>query len=160
MSAGEAAEAVVKEVSIGIRAYISRNEGSGTAFPDEVPTDNVPAYILEVWDASRQEVRPGLAEEILHTVCDEEGRADGQGQTQESDVELPSPPLPYQRTGRPFRYSRAGDEDEADYADDADRDRTDEDSRQAVRNGFDSNWEARKQDALARRTSRVGQARQ
>jgi len=114
-----APEAIVEYVSVRVFADTRAHElpCSRGRFQVLQSANDVIGEVVEVGLASIEEIRSRLAEQVLHAVRDEPGRNDGQGEAQQTGMQLPQLALPDHRLWRPNGHGRAGHKDEANDGD-------------------------------------------
>jgi hypothetical protein len=121
VTAGIAPKPVVENALVRVFAYGTADELTVTADVRDASYD-ITAKVGDVGLAPGEQIRSGLAEEVLHAVGDEPCRDERKGKTEQACVQLPQLALPDERLGDTLGHGCAGHEDDGDDDDEDDGD--------------------------------------
>jgi len=88
VAGGEAAETVGHEAGVGVGADVGGNENPMGVEGASVVGDDVVCVVVKVGLATVEQIRAGLAEEILHALSEEEGEGKTKPKTHISSCKL------------------------------------------------------------------------
>ena len=140
MSTGKGFEAIHQfSASAAIRVRADVRCDKHPVLTEDVANDGIDkgrSDATEVGLTTRQQIRSRLAKHELHALSDHEGRRKRKSETHPTNVPLPELPPPNERLGSSSASCWSGDEEHADYEDDAGGDDECDKDEEPCWNGF------------------------
>lgn len=130
MATGEALEGIVDQVGVGVLANITRDKDPSGVEILAVASDNVVLKIVQVRFAACYAAGTWSAEEILHSLGDEESTNEGESQAGPSFLPFPELASDHSLARQSTSEARARDKSEDDDKNDDRRDDQDDDGEQ------------------------------